>query len=124
MIAVNRSLFHANEVLAFLVELVAIAAFAFWGLAVGDGVAAKAALAIGAPLAAAVLWGLFAAPRARYKIPLAGQLAVKVLVLGGAVVTMFATGHPVLGAVFGVIVVVNTAAATVWRARGYEFGRS
>src|SRR5258706_4542265 len=60
----KRGLFAANEALAFLLELAALAALAAWGFAVGDGGLAKAALAIGAPLLAAVVWGLFAAPRA------------------------------------------------------------
>jgi hypothetical protein len=120
---VNRSLFNANVVLALFVELAALAALAYWGLKVGDSALAKATLAIGALLLAAVLWGLFAAPRARFKIPLAGQLAVKAIVLGGAVLALLATGRTALGVAFGVIAVVNTAAATIWNAHGYKFGK-
>lgn len=107
----------ANEALAFLAELAALAALGYWGWK-----AAGVVLAVALPLVAAVLWGLFAAPRARYRIPLAGQLAVKGLVFGASVVGLFATGHPVLGAVFGVVVVANTAAATLWRSRGLTAG--
>jgi hypothetical protein len=112
-----KRLFTANEVLAFVVELVALGVLGYWGLKAG-GVVLAAAL----PVAAAVLWGLFAAPRARYKVPLAVQLAVKVVVFGASIVGLLATGHPVLGTVFAVLVLVNTVAATIWRARGFEFG--
>jgi hypothetical protein len=55
--------FHwANLTVAFLLELCALAALGYWGLRAASGPAAKAALGIGAPLLAAVLWGLFAAP--------------------------------------------------------------
>lgn len=58
--------FHwANLTVAFLLELCALAALGYWGLRTASGPATKAALGIGAPLLAAVLWGLFAAPRAR-----------------------------------------------------------
>jgi hypothetical protein len=48
---------------------------------------------------------------------------VKALVFGAAAVALFATGHSVLGTVFAVVVVLSTTAATVWRARGFEFGK-
>jgi hypothetical protein len=55
--------FHwANLTVAFLLELCALAALGYWGFRTASGPAAKAALGIGAPLLAAVLWGLFAAP--------------------------------------------------------------
>lgn len=116
-----RGFFLLNDALAFFVEVWALGILIFWGIAVGDGVATKVALAAGAFLAAAIVWGLFAAPRARFKIPLAGQLAVKALVFGAAAAALFATGHPVHGAVFAVVATVNTAVATLGRRRGPSF---
>jgi len=114
----NRGLFTGNEVLAFVVELVALAILGYWGLKAGGF-----AVAIVLPVAAIILWALFAAPRARYKVPLAVQLAVKALVFGAATLGLFWTGHPALGAAFAVVVLLNTIAATIWRARGLQFGR-
>ena len=57
--------FRANLTVAFLLELCALAALGYWGLRTASGPATKAALGIGAPLLAAVLWGLFAAPAPR-----------------------------------------------------------
>jgi hypothetical protein len=105
----------ANDALAFLLELVALVALGYWGFRTGDGTPAKVALAVGAPLAAAVVWGLFAAPRATFKVPLAGVVAVKVLVFGAATAAFFATGHPVLGTVFAIVVVANTTVVTLGR---------
>jgi hypothetical protein len=118
---VIRGLFLVNDALAFFVEVWALGILAYWGIAVGDGAFVQAALAVGAVLAAAVLWGLFAAPRARFKIPLAGQLAVKTVVFGAAALALFATGHTVHGTIFAVVVVLNTALATVGRGRGLTF---
>jgi hypothetical protein len=79
--------------LAFLSELAALVAIGAWGWSVGSG-AGRWLLAAGLPLAAALLWGLYAAPRARFHVP-AAAVAVKVAVLGGAVVALAALGHPV-----------------------------
>ena len=112
-----RPLFAANEVLAFLLELAAMVVLGFWGWTVGG-----ALLAIAIPLLAILLWGLFAAPRARFTVPLAAQLAVKVAVFGAAVVGLAATGHPVLAGILAVVLLVNTVAATIWRTRGLRLG--
>jgi Protein of unknown function (DUF2568) len=112
-------LFAPNEVLAFLLEIIALLILADWGWHRGEASGTRLLQAIGAPLLAAVVWGLFAAPRAKFTIPLAGQLAVKVLVFGWATWALFDLKLPALGVVFALVVIVNTTAATVWRRRGF-----
>ncbi|WP_235022726.1 YrdB family protein [Amycolatopsis alkalitolerans] len=104
-----------NDGLAFLLELLALAALAHWGFAVGDGAGLKIVLGVGAPVLAAVVWSLFAAPRASFGLPVAGVLVVKAVVFGAAVAALFATGHAVLAVVFAVLVVLNTGYVTVVR---------
>lgn len=111
----GRPWFAANEVLAFLVEIAALAALAWWGFATGDGVAARVALGLGTPAAAAVLWGLFAAPHARFRPPLPGVLLIKALVLLGAAAAVGALGHVPPAVAFAVVVVANTAVAETFR---------
>ena len=107
---------HAvNEGLAFLLELLALGGLAWWGADAGGGLAASILLGAGAPVVAAVAWGLFAAPRARVRLPLAGVLAVKVIVFGLAAVAVAAIGRPGSAIAFAVVVVINTALATVDR---------
>ncbi|MFD4758713.1 YrdB family protein [Streptomyces sp. NPDC058439] len=113
----GRPWFMVNEVVAFLVELAALGALGRWGFATGDGTVARLLLGIGAPGAAVVLWGLFAAPRARFRPPLVGALLVKAVVLGGGVYAVHAVGHPVTAVIFGGVVVVNTVLAETFRRR-------
>ncbi|MFE7466108.1 YrdB family protein [Streptomyces sp. NPDC057499] len=116
----GRPWYTANEVLAFLVELAALGALAWWGAVAGDGVVARVLLGAGAPAAAAVVWGLFAAPRARFRPPLAGVLLVKAVVLGGGAYAVHAVGHSAAAVCFAVVVVVNTGVAEAFRRRtGY-----
>ncbi|MEV5970499.1 YrdB family protein [Streptomyces sp. NPDC051921] len=104
-----------NEGLAFLLELAALAALGWWGWQSADGVVLRLVLAVAAPAAAAVLWGLFAAPKARIAVPLPGILVVKALVFGAAVAALYAMGWHTAAVVFGLVVVVNTTLATADR---------
>jgi hypothetical protein len=109
--------FAANEFLAFVLELAAVAILAWWGFASGGTLAVRIVLGVGAPAVAVALWGLFAAPRARFRPPLAGVLVVKALVLLGAAAALYALGHPVGATVMAVVVVANTAVAEANRER-------
>lgn len=101
--------FHwANLALAFVLELCALAALSYWGFSTGGGPVTKTALGLGAPLCAAVLWGLFAAPRAPVSVPLV-RLGVKVTVFGSASLVLYATGHHVLAVLFTLVVSSPTA---------------
>jgi Protein of unknown function (DUF2568) len=107
----------ANEVLAFFIELAALVCLSWWGFAAGGSTAARWLLGLGTPAVAIVLWALFAAPRARVRLPLWGVLLVKAVVLGGGAYAVYRVGHPVAAAVAGVMVVVNTGLVESFRHR-------
>lgn len=87
--------------LALLSELAALAALAYWGFSVAGPTAVRVLLGVGLPVAAAVLWGLFAAPRALVRrTPLV--VATKVLVLGGAALALVLRGNWILAALLAV----------------------
>lgn len=113
----GRPWWAANEFLAFLLEVVALACLFWWGYSLGDGVAVQLLLGTALLVIAVALWGLFAAPRARFRPPLAGVLAVKAVVLGGGAFGLYAVGHPVAALVMAVVVVANTALAETFRRR-------
>jgi hypothetical protein len=113
--ALPRPLHLANEGLAFLLEVAALAALAWWGVTVGTSTAVSVLLGIGAPLAAAVVWGLFAAPRARIRLPMAGVIAVKALVFGCASVAIHALARPRLALSFAAIALASSVIAALDR---------
>lgn len=112
----NNALRGTNDVLAFLLELGALAALCYWGFATGGNLLTKLALGLGAPALAAVAWGLFAAPKATFAVPLVVVLVVKAIVFGAAAAALYALGHRTLAIVFAVVVVVNTVIVTIARA--------
>lgn len=99
---------NANDAVAFLVELGALALIGLWGYRAGGPLWAKVLLCIGLPLIAAVFWGLFAAPRARFRIPWL-TLLVKILVLGAAVAAGFTILPLAWAVVFAGVVALNLA---------------
>ena len=105
----------ANEGLAFLLELVMLAGLAWWGSQAVTGLAGRIALAVLTPALAMVIWGLFAAPRARVHLPMAGILAVKAIVFGGATVAVYSMGWHVPAIAFAVVAAVNMTVAAVDR---------
>ncbi|MFI9251910.1 YrdB family protein [Streptomyces sp. NPDC053069] len=113
----ERRWYAANELLAFLLELAALACLGWWGSAVGEGAAPRLLLGLGTPLAAIVLWSLFAAPKARLRPRLPLVLAVKTVVLGGGAAALYGVGHPVAAVAMAVVVVANTAVAEIFRRR-------
>ncbi|MFF9112250.1 MULTISPECIES: YrdB family protein [unclassified Streptomyces] len=110
-----RPWYAANELLAFLLELAALSCLGWWGFTVGGTPATAALLGLGLPLAAVVLWALFAAPRARLRPRLPVVLVVKAVVLGGGAAALYGVGHHLAGAAGAVVVVANTALAESFR---------
>ncbi len=97
---------NANLALRFLLELGALAAVAYWGYKTGDG-ALRWVLAIGAPVAVAVVWWLFVSPKAAVDAPQPVRLLVELGVWTAAAGALWAAGHAALGIAFLVVAVVS-----------------
>lgn len=95
-----------NLALKFLLELGALAALAFWGASVSDG-AAAVLLAIGLPAAAAVLWGMLAAPKARRRLPLPLRAPFELGVFAVGALGLWAGGARTLAALFATLILLN-----------------
>ncbi len=105
---------NANLGLAFLLELVAIASFAYWGFNASDSTVLKLVLGLGTPILAIVLWGIFAAPQSERRLQGSAYLIFKVIFFALAILALFAAGSLTLGFVFGVAFVINTVLAYAW----------
>ncbi len=97
---------NANDAVAFFVEVGVLVLLAVAGWRSTVGTVLSVTLAIALPTVAAVLWGLFAAPRARVQSP-GLRLATKLVVLGAGVVAGFAVLPSPWDRVVGVVVALN-----------------
>ena len=59
---IPKPLHYFNEGLAFLMELAALAALAWWGFHTGSGIGPHLLLGLGAPVLMGWTWGMWAAP--------------------------------------------------------------
>lgn len=110
-----KALIWGHLSLAFLLELCMLAALVAWGIHTGDGTGAKVALGVGAPLLAAVVWGLFMAPRAVIKIPLPAHLALYLVIFGVAALALAAAGYPTLAWLLAILAALSKALTYILR---------
>jgi hypothetical protein len=109
-----QTLKSANLGLSFLLELCALAALAYWGFQVSSGPILAVVLGIGAPLLMALVWGRFAAPASRTRLPMPALLVLKLAIFALAAAALAIAGRPVPALVFAVVVVINLGLAQLW----------
>jgi len=102
----GKGIAWTGATVALGLELAALALLGWGGWLAGGTTVLRVVLAIGLPVGAAVLWGLFAAPRAPHSST-ARRLAVQALVFGGAAGLLAWAGSGAWGAAFAGLVVVD-----------------
>jgi len=95
----------------FLLELAALAAFGLLGASITDG-APAVLLAIGLPVAAAVLWGTFAAPKARHRLPLRLRVPFELGVFACGALALWRAESAIWAGVFAAVALVNALLLT------------
>jgi hypothetical protein len=97
----------------FLLELCMLAALGYGGFESGDSAATQVLLGVGAPLLAAVGWGMFIAPKATVEVPKAVWVGLQVVLFGVAAAALAAAAPQQLAALFALAVVLDGAAMAV-----------
>lgn len=104
----------ANLALRFLLELTALTALGWWGATVRAALPVRLALAVAAPLAAALFWGAFVAPRARVVLPTTVRMLLGLGVFALAAAALASRGEMRLALWFGGLAVANVALMLAW----------
>ncbi len=105
----------ANLVARFVLELSALAALAYRGFSLNASLGVRVLTGVGAPLVAAVVWGLFASPRAAIAVPSGVQLAVQLATFAVAVAALVLAGRTQLAWGLGVAVTINAVLLAWWQ---------
>lgn len=95
-----------NLGLRFALELAALGALAYWGAQAVQPTLGRLALAVLAPLAAALLWGAFVSPKAVVRDPVL-RAGVEAVVFGAAAVALVLASQPVWGLVLAGLALVS-----------------
>ena len=93
--------------LRFALELFALFSLGFWGYLAWPFPWPGVLFMVGAPLFAAVVWGLFRSPRALFPLDVVGRSLVEIFVMGAAVAVWFMIGYPSVGVSFGIVAVIS-----------------
>ncbi|MCM3628427.1 YrdB family protein [Paenibacillus glycanilyticus] len=102
--------------LFFVLELAALVVFGYWGYQLRSAEVFRILLAVAAPLAVAILWGLFLSPKASVPIftyPV--RTALKLVVFLVASAALFVTGHDKLGTIFLVVSIAIIGAVFIMK---------
>jgi hypothetical protein len=115
-----------NLAVRFILELVGLFAMGLWGWNQGEG-ALRFVLALGLPVAAAVIWGVFRVPgdssssgKAPVPVPGVVRLLIEIIFFDFAAWCLF-TVEPILGWIFAIVVLIHYAASydrVRWLLRG------
>lgn len=102
-----------NLAVRFILELVGLVSIGYYGWTQHEGVT-KYLLAFGLPLIAAILWGTFRVPgdtSSAGKVPVAVagwiRLLLELSFFAAGTIALFASGEPLWGWVFGVLVGIH-----------------
>jgi uncharacterized protein DUF2568 len=101
-----------NLGLRFALELCMLVALGIWGFS------ENFVLGVATPLAAAVVWGLWIAPKATRRLRDPARLVVELMLFGAAGAALAAAGHAVAAAVFLAAVALSEVLMLAWGQRG------
>ena len=104
-----------NLLVRFLLELCLLAAVGYWGFKTQSGWLMKILFGIGLPVLIAVLWGMFIAPRAGYRLSGAPYQILELSLLALGSVALFLSGKPTLGWAYTIILIVNKVLLALWK---------
>lgn len=105
----------ANLALRFLLELGALAAFAYWGATIQARVLTREIAAIVLPLAVALFWAVFVSPKARFPTGLAGRAGLGLIVFLLAACALASRDHRSVAISYGALGLLSTILLVVWR---------
>ena len=105
---------NINLLLMFLLELCMLAALGYWGFTLDQGLAVRVGVGLAAPLLAAVVWGVWMAPKASNPLQEPWHLLLELLIFGLAITALYAAGQLQLALAFGIVYTINVVLRYAW----------
>jgi len=97
----------ANLALSFLLELGLLAALGYWGYETPDRFWLAVLLGMFLPIVAAIVWGVFLAPKASIPVPEPWHTVFALILFALAAVALSASHQPILAVIYAALVVLN-----------------
>jgi hypothetical protein len=96
-----------NIGLRFLIELIGLVVYGYWGIRVGNTAIQKGILCILVPLFVAIIWAFFGSPNANITLPTTAHFLVEMFIFLLLVVLLMNVSKIGFAYVFGGIFIVN-----------------
>jgi Protein of unknown function (DUF2568) len=104
-----------NLALMFMLELAVYVAAGAWGFfAVDQPLWRRIVVALGAPIALAVVWSLLGSPKARYPLRGVGRIVLETLWFGAGALAAGEVASPAVGVAMASVWAVNAALRALW----------
>jgi len=103
-----------NLLIAFLLEIISIIIFGYWGFLQGNSSITKYALAILLSIIAIILWSYFAAPKSKHRIEFPYRIIFELVFFAVATFLLYKTGN-INGALYlGTVAVLSKLFAFIY----------
>jgi len=103
-----------NLALRFALELCLLGALGFWGFSLGGGWPIRLTAGLGAPLLAAVVWGLFVAPKAAYLLADPWRFVLEFVLFALGAGALYLAARPSLAIALFLLFLLNRVLMMIW----------
>jgi len=106
---------NINLALSFLLELVMLVAYGYWGFHTGDSTLVHILFGIGLPVIAIIIWSIYNAPQSKRRLPRTPRTILEVVMFGLGALMLAIAGQTTWAVVFVVLIVVNQILIYIWQ---------
>lgn len=103
-----------NMGLRFLLELIALVIYGYWGYTVGSTSIGKGILCLLVPLMIAMIWGFFGSPKAKFHLSSGAHLLLELLIFLLPVVLLISIEKVEIDYLYGGIFILNKLLLIYW----------
>lgn len=96
-----------NDIIRFLLEIVAVVSLAIWGFTMWPMPWPGVAFGIGAPLLAILIWALFLSPKAVFQVDPFGRALFEIMIMGSVAFAWWSMEQPIIAAAFALVATVS-----------------
>lgn len=104
-----------NLALSFLLELIMLFAYGYWGFNTGDSTIVHILFGIGLPVIAIIIWSIYNAPMSKRRLPRTPRTILEVVMFALGALMLALAGQTQWAIVFVVLIVINQIGLYVWK---------